>query len=408
MKNLIVAIIALSGLISIGCNTATETKKDDINTNQALTESGPAKFKVEFKSNPTDAKAGEQTELSFTVKNEKGEIVKDLPIVHEKPMHLMVVSDDLAEYYHIHPEPQTDGSYMVQHSFVNGGNFKLFADFTPKDSPQIVENFMLKVSGNERAKVELKADEKLEKTIDGLKFVMKPDRALVAGRDVMLNISVFDEKTNKPVTDLEKYLGEYAHFAIISQDLTKFVHAHPMSKEEHSEGTHDMDKMGETNEKVDESKPHSHDEKSEMPEMNSPSEVAAHTSFPQSGLFKVFAQFQRGGKVITVPFVLNVAAADAKAENETEAPKDATKITVSSEGFEPASISGKAGQPLKLAFFRKDAENCGGEIVFPAQNIKKTLPVGKTVLVEFTPSAAGEIAFSCGMDMMKGKVIVSE
>ena len=142
--------------------------------------------------------------------------------------------------------------------------------------------------------------------------------------------------------------------------------------------------------------------------MNSPSEVAAHTSFPQSGLFKVFAQFQRGGKVITVPFVLNVAAADAKAENETEAPKDATKITVSSEGFEPASISGKAGQPLKLAFFRKDAENCGGEIVFPAQNIKKTLPVGKTVLVEFTPSAAGEIAFSCGMDMMKGKVIVSE
>ncbi len=406
MKNLIIAIIGLSGLISIGCNTATEA--ENLNTNQATTESGPAKFTVEFKSNPTEAKAGEPTEFSFTVKNEKGEIIKDLPIVHEKPMHLMVFSDDLAEYYHIHPEPQPDGSYKVQHIFVNGGNFKLFADFTPKDSPQIVENFTLKVSGNEREKVELKADEKLEKTVDGLEFVMKPDRALVAGKDVMLNISVFDEKTNKPVTDLEKYLGEYAHFVIISQDLTKFVHAHPMSKEEHSEGTHDMDKMGEINEKVDESKPHSHDDKTEMMEMTSPSEVSAHTSFPQSGLFKVFAQFQRGGKVITVPFVLNVAAADAKAENETEAPKEATKITVSSEGFEPASISGKAGQPLKLAFFRKDAENCGGEIVFPAQNIKKTLPVGKTVLVEFTPSAAGEIAFSCGMDMMKGKVIVSE
>ena len=233
MKTFIFTIIAFSGLFLYGCNSAAETRKDNTNTNQAVsdtkTEIKTAKFKAEFKTNPTEVKAGEQTELSFTVKNDKGEIVKDLPIVHEKPMHLLIVSDDLAEYYHVHPDPQADGSYKVPFTFPNGGNFKLYADFTPKDSPQVVENFMLKVSGNERARVELKADEKFEKTIDGLRFVMKPDNDLVAGKELMLNFSVFDEKTNKPVTDLEKYLGEYAHFVIISQDLQKFVHAHPMS-----------------------------------------------------------------------------------------------------------------------------------------------------------------------------------
>lgn len=409
MKTFIFTIITFGGLFLYGCNSTAETKKENTNTNQAVSETKTAKFKTEFKSNPIEVKAGEQTELSFTVKNDRGEIVKDLPKVHEKPMHLLVVSDDLAEYYHLHPEPQADGSYKTQFTFQNGGNFKLYADFTPKDSPQIVENFMLKVSGNERARVELKPDEKFEKIVDGLKFVMKPDADLVAGKELMLNFSVFDEKTNKPVTDLEKYLGEYAHFVIISQDLKQFVHAHPMSKEEHSEGNHDMSKMNDANKKVDESKPHTHDEDSNMKDTKSPSpsEVAAHTSFPQAGLFKVFAQFQRAGKVITVPFVVNVkTGADQANVKKANVPEGATQVTVSKNGFEPASLNAKKGEKLTLAFYRADGENCGDEVVFPKLDIKKKLPVGETVLVEITPTESGEIAFSCGMDMLKGKVLV--
>jgi hypothetical protein len=364
MKKIIIAIIALSGLVSIGCNTATETKKENVNANQAASsdtnkassDTKSAKFKAEFKSNPAEVKAGEQTELSFTVKNEKGEIVKDLPLSHEKPMHLLVVSEDLAEFYHLHPESQADGSYKVPFTFTNGGNFKLYLDFTPKDSAQVVENYSLKVSGNERAKVELKVDEKLEKTVDGIKVMMKPDAELVAGKELMLNFTVFDEKSNKPITDLEKYLGEYAHFVIISQDLKQFVHAHPMSK------TDDMEDM--KPDKTDESKPHSHDDKDEMKDMKmpSPTEVSAHTSFPQTGLFKVFAQFQRGGKVITVPFVVNVKEGDKKTAQALENvrfPSDAKRVIVSKNGYEPSEISFKKGEPMKIAFYRSDAENCG-------------------------------------------------
>lgn len=36
--------------------------------------------------------------------------------------------------------------------------------------------------------------------------------------------------------------------------------------------------------------------------------VSAHTTFPDAGLYKLWAQFQRGGRVITVPFVVRVAA----------------------------------------------------------------------------------------------------
>lgn len=349
-------------------------------------------FTLEFKTEPAGVKAGEAATLVFTVKNAKGEIVKDLPIVHEKPMHLLVVSEDLSEFYHIHPDPQTDGTYKVINTFPNGGNYRLYADFTPQNSPQVVEKLTVKVEGAMREKVALAADAKLEKTIEGLRVEMKPDAELVAGKELMLDFNVFDAKTNKPATNLEKYLGEYAHFVIISEDLKQFVHAHPMSKDSH-------------NEKQDESKPHNHDDKTEG--STSPSTISAHTSFPTVGIYKVWGQFQREGKVINVPFIVNVKANNDKVDiKPANIPAGATKITVSKNGYEPASVNAEKGKKMTLAFYRADSENCGGEVVFPKLKLTKKLSVGETILVEITPTESGEIAFACGMDMLKGKVLV--
>ena len=402
-----------AAVLFTACSSAPQTKASD-DSNAAVnkiapTETKAAKFSADFKTTPAEVKAGESAELSFTVKNEKGEVIKDLPIVHEKPLHLLVVSDDLAEYYHIHPEPQADGSYRVPFTFPNGGTYKLYADYTPKDSPQVVDTFLLKVAGTARAKVELKADEKLEKTIDGLRFEMKPDAELITGKELMLNFKVSDAKTGRPVTDLEKYLGEYAHFVIISQDLSKFVHAHPMSKAEHAGVGHD--KNGATDQKVDESKPHSHDDKNagKGSTVQSPSEVSAHTAFPKSGLFKIFAQFQRAGKVITVPFIVNIkegAKASVKPVSEVQFPADAKRVILSKDGYSPETVTFKKGEPMKIAFYRSDEENCGGEVVFKDLKITKKLPVGEVVVVDLSDMKGSEVSFACGMNMYKGKVLV--
>jgi hypothetical protein len=216
----------------------------------------------------------------------------------------------------------------------------------------------------------------------------------------MLNFDMADAKTGQPPADMQNYLGEPAHFVIISQDLTDFVHAHPMKSGEMKGMAGDHDKT-----------PHSHDDKKmgDQKNMKSSSEVAAHTAFPRAGLYKIWAQFQRNGKVITVPFVVPVAEnKTAVAPTDTNAPADAIKVTVSKDGYTPAQITSKEGQPVKIAFYRADAENCGGEVIFPKLGIREKLPVGKTVVVTVTPKETGEFAFACGMDMLKGKIIVSE
>ena len=57
----------------------------------------------------------------------------------------------------------------------------------------------------------------------------------------------------------------------------------------------------------------------------SASEVSAHTAFPRAGLYKLWAQFQRGGKVINVPFIVRVPENDQPkvAANSDSIPADA-------------------------------------------------------------------------------------
>jgi plastocyanin domain-containing protein len=74
--------------------------------------------------------------------------------------------------------------------------------------------------------------------------------------------------------------------------------------------------------------------------------------------------------------------------------------------YSPEIIRVKAGQPVRLNFHRADDLNCGQELVVNDLGVKKELPIGQTVPVEFTPRKEGEIAFTCGMDMMRGKIVV--
>lgn len=77
-------------------------------------------------------------------------------------------------------------------------------------------------------------------------------------------------------------------------------------------------------------------------------------------------------------------------------------------GYEPSLVTLKKGIPVRLRFLRQDTGECSREVKVPAFNVHKELEAMKETLVEFTPTQSGEFAFSCGMEMMKGRLIVKE
>lgn len=75
-------------------------------------------------------------------------------------------------------------------------------------------------------------------------------------------------------------------------------------------------------------------------------------------------------------------------------------------GYTPDVIVVKRGIPVRLNFYREETADCSDTIVFGDFNIRKSLPAYKTTAIEFTPDKDGEYEFTCGMGMLRGKLIV--
>ena len=87
-------------------------------------------------------------------------------------------------------------------------------------------------------------------------------------------------------------------------------------------------------------------------------------------------------------------------------PPGTVAIRVTENGFEPAVVKVAAGQPVTLVVTRKTDRTCAKEFVLAEHGIHRELPLDQAVEITFTPAHAGELMYACGMDMIKGKIVV--
>ena len=74
--------------------------------------------------------------------------------------------------------------------------------------------------------------------------------------------------------------------------------------------------------------------------------------------------------------------------------------------YSPSVLKVKIGSPVRINFRREESTNCSRFVNFPDFKIRKELPEGQTVAVEFRPDKKGEFTFTCDMSMYQGKLIV--
>jgi hypothetical protein len=201
--------------------------------------------------------------LAIEVKDPKtGKPVRDFEVVHEKLMHLFVVSSDLSYFAHVHP---SDGK--IDLNLPKPGNYKLGADFYPKGgTPQFIEHY-LTTPGFEKPLSQslghLQAD-LTPKTGENLKVSlrMEPPEP-IPGKKTLLFFKL------EPGDGIEQYIGAWAHALLVSEDLIDMVHTHPT----YADGGPD---------------------------------VQFDVYFPRAETYRIWVQFQRLGKVNTVSFTVPV------------------------------------------------------------------------------------------------------
>ena len=80
-------------------------------------------------------------------------------------------------------------------------------------------------------------------------------------------------------------------------------------------------------------------------------------------------------------------------------------ITVNG-GYSPDLVRVRQGVPVRVLFDRQESGDCTSRVVFPDFGVAESLPAFATSSVELTPETAGRYGFACGMNMVRGTLVV--
>ena len=197
-----------------------------------------------------------------------------LAVVHEKKIHLLIVSKDLSYFAHEHPVEKQDGYYVWNHTFPKGGEYVLFADYTPIGVHEKVKRCDILVTPYHPHDGELPVgaavkNQDLTWEENGYRVSLATQNgsgSFKANTPVVLKATV--TKNGKAVTDLSPFLGALAHMAIFSKDTKDFLHVHPL--EGSGQGP----------------------------------EILLATNFTNPGLYKIWMGFNHKNKIQTSAFVV--------------------------------------------------------------------------------------------------------
>jgi hypothetical protein len=240
-------------------------------------------------------------------------------------MHLfMLRTPGIDRMWHLHPEAiDRNGAFEDNLPSMEAGHYQVFADVVDKsgfpwtlvgtielpqisgaplsgdDSNATAETLVANSSGS-IAKVGEPSKVATDVLADGTRVLWRHD-ALRANVPILLQFEVQD-KDGAPANNLEPYMAMAAHAEIVASDLSVFAHIHPSGSVPmaalmmaNADSSRSMGSMGSMN--MPAGMP--------MREM-APATVAPNISmpygFPKPGLYRLFFQFKRDGRIETAVF----------------------------------------------------------------------------------------------------------
>ncbi|MFG1775192.1 hypothetical protein ACGFIR_17890 [Micromonospora sp. NPDC049051] len=168
--------------------------------------------------------AGRDGELRFQVRDAQRRPVTRFAIVHDKPMHLIVVRRDLTGYQHLHPTMAADGTWSVPLTLPQPGVWRAYADFTAladdgRQTPVTLGVDLAAPGGYQPKPLPAPAT---SATVDG--FTVSYQGTPQAGVTVPFTFRV-DSAGGRAT--LERYLGAYGHLVALREGDLGYLHVHP-------------------------------------------------------------------------------------------------------------------------------------------------------------------------------------
>ena len=295
---LFVVILILVGVIYIliyqksAFQQGKEHTMGDMNSNSAT--QSHRSYEIEVISDTASVQPKQKTTISYIIKNDKGEVLKNYDIVHEKIMHFIAVRKDLAYFQHLHPEyNEATGEFTLAITFPEDGPYRIFPDFTPgvenpQKLPVTVYQDIEVGDSNNYAEQRVVPDTEQTKIYGEYSVTMTLPQAIRKQQEVTYTLNITND--GKPVTNLEKYLGALGHSVILKEDTLDFIHTHALGADSTNTGQEHGAQQHDGSQNTQGTGP----------------EISFATNFPESGVYKIFTQFQHAGDVQTVDYIVKI------------------------------------------------------------------------------------------------------
>jgi plastocyanin domain-containing protein len=115
------------------------------------------------------------------------------------------------------------------------------------------------------------------------------------------------------------------------------------------------------------------------------------------------------GGVLVVGFIIWYFFMSEGTQGRAAAAEGVQRINITVKGgYTPDVVVVKRGIPVEISFYRDEASTCTDQVIFGDFQISRALPAFETTVVRLTPERAGEFRFNCGMNMVRGRLVVED
>ncbi|MCU1503606.1 MAG: hypothetical protein JWM12_2960 [Ilumatobacteraceae bacterium] len=209
--------------------------------------------------------AGAPSQFGFAIVDDRGEPITSFDPLHERALHLIVLSRNLVDYLHLHPTMDSSGRWTVDLPPLQPGSYRVFADFQPTGADNLTLGTDVTVPGDVPG-----VDVPLQSSVanvDGYTVTMTGTPEL---GDTELRFTV---ELAGHVVRTDPYLGAAGHLVAIRDGDLAYLHVHP------------------------------HDDET--------SAITFTGEFPTPGTYRLFFDFSHDGNVRTAAFTVVVPDAAA-------------------------------------------------------------------------------------------------
>jgi hypothetical protein len=170
----------------------------------------------------TELQAGRAVNFMFRIAGPDGAVVRSYRPQHERDLHLIVASRDLGWFSHVHPTRDADGVWSVPLTLPGPGPYRAFADFAVAgDGPALTLGVDLTAAGEGRLRPLPPPSD--VSTVDGYRVTLDGAPTEPGDAELVLTVALDD----RPVTDLEPYLGAFGHVVALRAGDLAYLHVHP-------------------------------------------------------------------------------------------------------------------------------------------------------------------------------------